>query len=730
MVLSLTDSKLKALIKYQGNLLTLNLTDSKLAELVLDAQASGVNLLSREFQDELDAALTRLESASGVTGLLISSAKDSFMLGADIGQFMDIFARGATAVTAYLGITHGLFCRLEALPFPTLAAINGVALGGGLELALAADFRIAEPGTRLGLPEVNLGLCPGWGGTVRLSRLIGPAATLDWILSGRQQGAEQARKQGVVDALATRETLLDEGRAWLNRAASGELNFRQCRDRKRAALPDNAETAATIQALHDQHAATAADANYPAKGGILQTLTDNMTADYSDALQAEAQLFGKLASGDTAKNLIGVFQGGQLIKKRARAWAKKATLVRRAAVLGAGTMGGGIAYQSAHSQIPILMKDVAQNALDLGMQTATGLLDRLIAKRKLAPEQKNAVLDRITPTLDYQEFSEVDCAIEAVTENIDIKAAVLAELETAVNADTVIASNTSTISIDALAKNLNHPQRFCGMHFFNPVHAMPLVEVVRGQHTAEATLARTVAYALALGKTPIVVRDCPGFLVNRVLFPYFNGFNRLLRDGVDFQRIDRLMETFGWPMGPAYLADVVGLDVMAHADAVMQQGFPERMTHSTRPFIEQLLAGGALGQKSGAGFYQYGKDARGVRNKIASPAALEMLEKYADKNAGMKIADQKIVDRLMIPMCLEAVRCLEEGVVAAPAEVDMSLILGLGFPRFRGGALRYIESLGLAEFARRAENCTAHGPLYHLTAGFKQKLESGHAFYE
>ncbi|MGB2130976.1 MAG: 3-hydroxyacyl-CoA dehydrogenase family protein, partial [Marinobacterium sp.] len=287
--------------------------------------------------------------------------------------------------------------------------------------------------------------------------------------------------------------------------------------------------------------------------------------------------------------------------------------------------------------------------------------------------------------------------------------------------------NTSTISIGWLAGQLQRPERFCGMHFFNPVHRMPLVEVVRDKETAESTIARVMAYAMQLGKTPILVNDCPGFLVNRILFPYFNAFNRLLLDRVPFERIDAVMEAFGWPMGPAYLADVVGLDILVHADRVLQQGYGERMAHDGDLIAEKLLDAGSRGQKSGAGFYVYGQGERGPRSRQPSAQAQSLID--ASAGEPLSLSDEEILERMMIPLCLEAVRCLDEGVVDSPAEVDMGLILGLGFPRFRGGALRYIDSLGLDQFAARAEFHQSCGALYQLTEGFRARQRTGQRFY-
>lgn len=712
---------------YSGKAMSLRALEAGLVELTLDLQDSSVNKLNRQTLDELAEVVRLLESHTHeIEGLLIVSAKPAFVVGADITEFTAAFSRSESELRDWIRQVHALFGALEALPFPSVAAINGLALGGGFELALAADFRVLATDARVGLPEVTLGICPGWGGTVRLSRLIGAEAALEWMLSGKPQAATKALELGAVDRVVAPDELRGAALNLLRMAASGELSLIGNRARKQQPLGDSPEARERL-AILQQHYGSKLDSHYPAAAAILAAVLEHATLPLEEALVIEAQTFAALAKSDVARALVGVFLGDQLVKKKARAWSGKAEPVRRSAVLGAGIMGGGVAFQSATSGIPIVMKDIRGEALELGLKTAGQLLDRQVDKGRLDATGKQRVLDNIKPALDYRDFAEVDLVVEAVVENPKIKAAVLAEVESKVPATAVLTSNTSTISIDLLAQSLKYPESFCGMHFFNPVHQMPLVEVIRGSRSSEATIARTVAYASAMGKTPIVVGDCPGFLVNRVLFPYFNGFNRLLKDGVDFERIDRVMEAFGWPMGPAYLADVVGIDTMVHADHVLQEGFPERMGHDGEPIMDALLASGALGQKNGRGFYEYTVDASGRRSKRPAPAARALIAGRVAQTA--EVSDEEIVDRLMIPLCLEAVRCLEDGIVETPEEIDMGLLLGIGFPRFRGGALRYIDTLGLDAFARKAEAHARQGALYRLTDDFRTRQQAGRGYF-
>nr|MBA2403576.1 fatty acid oxidation complex subunit alpha FadB [Bdellovibrionales bacterium] len=351
------------------------------------------------------------------------------------------------------------------------------------------------------------------------------------------------------------------------------------------------------------------------------------------------------------------------------------------------------AYQSSSMGVGVLMKDIKTEQLELGMNEASKILLKEIERKKSSPEKMAKILASITPTLSYADFGNTQFVVEAVVENEKVKKAVLADVENNTSPETILASNTSTISITKLAEGLKRPDKFCGMHFFNPVHRMPLVEIIRGAKTSQDTIARAVNYANQMGKTPIVVNDCAGFLVNRILFPYFNGFIFLLEDGVDFQRIDKVMEKFGWPMGPAYLLDVVGIDTGFHASSIMANAFPDRMGFKSKTILEVMYEQKRFGQKNSLGFYEYELDKKGKQVKKVNPAVYEIIKPTIKRQ--LDITDEDIVMRMMLPMIIEASRCLEDKIVESPVEVDMGLLLGLGFPPFRAGALKYADSVGM-----------------------------------
>lgn len=701
---------------YTGKNITLQMGENNLAELIFDVANSRVNIFNAQTVDELSEALSILEKSTQIKGLLIRSNKSGFIAGADITEFAPVFAEGREKVAALLDASNGNFNRIESLPFPVVVAINGFALGGGCEIVLACDYRIASDDARIGLPETRLGIIPGWGGTVRLPRIAGIETAVEWIAAAKEHDALTALNEGVIDGVTSTDQLHKAALQTLQQCVDNKLDYQARRQQKRSPLR-HSPTELTLAFLSCKAMVSAqAGPHYPAPLAAVKTMETAALMSAEEALKVETETFIAMTQTSVALSLSGIFISDQLLTKKAKTLAKSCSLnIQQAAVLGAGIMGGGIAYQSALKNIPIKMKDVQRSGLDLGLSEANALLAKRVERGRLSVKAMGEVLNRIEPCLGYEGFEGLDIVVEAVVENPKIKATVLSEVEQQVSAKTILASNTSTISIDHLAKGLQRPENFCGMHFFNPVHAMPLVEVIRGAHTSDNTIAATVAYANAMGKKAVVVKDCPGFLVNRVLFPYFSGFSMLLRDGIDFARIDRVMEAWGWPMGPAYLLDVVGIDTCVHAANVMAQGFPSRMADTFTSAPEVLFGAGRLGQKSHKGFYDYAVNKKGKLVKQATEESVELLAPHIIQAS--VLSDEDIIYRMMIPMVTELARCLEEGIVASPAEADMALIYGLGFPPFRGGVFRWIDNVGISDLCEMIEKYSHLGELYQATEG-------------
>ena len=713
---------------YKGKSLTVNLLQDGIAELVFDAQGS-VNKFDRQTVADLDAATQALVVHQEIKGVLVRSAKSTFIVGADITEFTALFDMPDTEVLAWVGKASQVFDRFEDLPFPTIAAINGFALGGGCEMTLACDFRVADTTASIGLPEVKLGLMPGFGGTVRLPRLIGADNALEWMTTGRDRKALKALAEGAIDAVVAPEKLADAALSMLKDAMAGDFDWQARRAEKKAPLTLNQNEAMMSFSTAKAMVFAQAGKHYPAPHMMVETVSKAAGLDRDGALKLENQGFAKLAKTDAAKAQVGIFLADQLVKGKGKKQAKAAKkIIKQTAVLGAGIMGGGIAYQSAVRGTPVIMKDINQAALDLGLKEAATILGKGMKRGKINAATMASTLNSIVPTLEYSAIKDVDLVIEAVVENPKVKGIVLAETEQHVSDDAIICSNTSTISINHLAKSLKNPERFCGMHFFNPVHKMPLVEIIRGENTSEDTISAVVAATLKMGKTPIVVNDCPGFLVNRVLFPYFAGFSRLIMDGADFVAVDKVMETiFGMPMGPAYLLDVVGMDTSDHASSVMSDGIPQRMQKIANDPVTLLYKANRLGQKNGAGFYNFSLDKRGRPAKVAAPEAYEL---FAPHCAARRDFDKDdIIARVMIPMANEAIRCLEEGIVASAAEADMALLYGLGFPPFKGGIFRFIETMGLANFVALADKYADLGPVYQISDGVREMAASNKSYF-
>ncbi len=710
---------------YQSPVIQARMLDQRIARLTFNSSGS-VNKFDQQTLASLNEALVAVTEAKP-RGLIINSAKNVFIVGADITEFLGLFSEDEDTLLQWIADTNTVFNKLEDLPFPTISAVSGYALGGGCEAILATDLRVADTSARIGLPETKLGLIPGFGGTVRLPRVIGADNALEWITTGKEQRPDAALKVGAVDAVVEPDQLEAAAVSMLRQAVDGKIDWRRRRGQKQSPMPlpkmESVMAFTTAKAMVHR----AAGRHYPAPVAAVNLIERSHLLDREQALLAENKAFVTLAKTQEATALIGIFLNDQVVKGKGKKLAKQAGAVEHAAVLGAGIMGGGIAYQSASKGTPIVMKDIATSSLELGLNEASKLLNSQIKRGRSTPEKMAKVLNNITPTLDYSPVSHADIVIEAVVENPKVKAQVLKEVEAHTSDDTIIASNTSTISIDHLAGHLQNPERFCGMHFFNPVHRMPLVEIIRGEQTSERTIATVVAYALKMGKTPIVVNDCPGFFVNRVLFPYFAGFNRLLLDGADFTAVDKVMEKhFGWPMGPAYLLDVVGIDTGYHAQAVMADGFPERMGLPEKDALKLMLDHERLGQKNGKGFYQYAPDRRGKPKKSVDEHAHQLLSDIC--GTGKAFEADEIIARCMIPMVIETVRCLEEGIVASAAEADMALVYGLGFPPFRGGVFRYIDTMGIAGFVELADAYARLGPLYRVTDKMRQ-LAAGNGRY-
>lgn len=713
---------------YQGKTLSVSTLEGGFVELCFDRQGESINKMDRLMSSELGEAVSVIRSQPGVRGVLVTSAKDVFIVGADINEFTGLFTKSAAEISVANYDTNAPINALEDLDVPSVAAINGYALGGGLEIALAAAFRVISDAAVVGVPEVNLGLFPGAGGTVRMPRVASAQVAIDWIATGTPRKAPVACADGLVDEVCAPEVLRDVALSLLREAADGKLDWRARQDRKNQPLSSTPQQLEEIFAAAKLKIRKAGKPHEPAVLMAVEMMEQAASKDRGGARKLEAEAFGKVAKTQAASSLVQLFHNDQYLKKLFKRQSKDGQPVTRAAVLGAGIMGGGIAYTSALRGTPVLMKDINDKQLDLGIGEASKQLARQVKAGRISQEKANGVLASINPQLDYKNFDVADFVIEAVVENMSVKHKVLTELEVMTRDDVVIASNTSSLRIDDMAICLTRPQNFVGMHFFNPVPVMPLVEVIQGSKTSDAAVSTAAAYALKMGKTPIVVKDCPGFLVNRVLTPYIRAFLQLLADGADFEQIDRAMESFGWPMGPAYLEDVIGMDTASHVNDVISAGYPDRMPPLENDALRLMTQHKRFGQKSGAGFYRYETGSDGKPKKTAdldTHALLCAVQPHGRK----QFSDSEIVERMMIAVIIEAAHALDEGVVATPAELDMALLLGVGFPKYLGGPLKYADWLGIAKVVDLADKYAHLGKAYQATVAMREMAAAGRTYY-
>ncbi|EMT6576040.1 fatty acid oxidation complex subunit alpha FadB [Providencia rettgeri] len=712
---------------YQSDTIYIQWLKQGIAELVFNSPGP-INKLDTHTVASLDEAVSVLEQQTELQGVIFRSDKPAFIVGADIKEFLSLFEASKETLSDWLHYANSIFNRIEDLPVPTICAINGYALGGGCECVLSTDFRIASPDARIGLPETKLGIMPGFGGSVRLPRLIGLDSALEIITAGKDIDASQALKFGLIDAVVNTEALAQSALQVIESAITGAFNWQQKRQPKLSPLQLKPIEQTMSFNVAKGMVYKVAGKHYPAPMAAVNTIEKAANCTRDEALKHETAAFVPLAHSDVARALVNIFLNDQQVKSNSKKIAQSVDIPTHATVLGAGIMGGGIAYQSASKGVPVLMKDINVKSLELGIEEAQKLLNNQFERGKITAVKMAATLSSIHPSLSYNGVENSQIVVEAVVENPKVKAAVLSEVESLVTSETILASNTSTIPISILAKSLKRPENFCGMHFFNPVHRMPLVEIIRGEQTSDNTVAKVVAYANKMGKTPIVVNDCPGFFVNRVLFPYFAGFNLLLQDGADFREIDKVMEKeFGWPMGPAYLLDVVGIDTAFHAEQVMAQGFPERMGKKGKNAIDVMYEQQRFGQKNGQGFYQYEKDKKGKPKKVDDPRADELLATICSTRRSF--TKEEIIARMMAPMINEVVRCLEEGIIQSPSDADIALVYGLGFPPFRGGVFCYLDTLGSQSYLKTTESLQHLSPLYHAPNGLKEKASTNARYY-
>lgn len=665
--------------------------------IVFDLKDEKVNKLSLPILQEFDQMLDEAARHEGLRALAIASGKsDIFIAGADLHSFEPVF-RDPTQAKKIIETGHHVLNKLQSLPFPTIALINGACLGGGLELALACTYRVVSDNikTILGLPEVTLGIIPGWGGTQRLPRLVGLEQALPMILSGKPINAVKAWKINLADALVPVDFFAVKASAFIRNilTVEGEKRvavMRKPRGWRRALVEKNPLGRNLLFNSARKEVLKKTKGHYPAPLVALDLIKQTYELPLDKGLAKEIETFITNVPGAfaDAPNLIHLFFVQEALKKdKGVADDVVPAKVASVGVIGAGVMGSAIAWLFSNQEIPVRIKDVDWTAVGKGLAAASAIYGKLTKEKRMKASEASLKFHRLSGTIDYSGFKNADLVIEAAVENLDLKRQVLKELEGIIRPDALIGTNTSSLRIADMGSVLAHPERLVGMHFFNPPNRMPLVEVVAGEKTSSTAIATAVDICRKLGKSPIVVKDCPGFLVNRIFVPGANEIMMMYDEGTEFERLEKIMLGFGMPMSPFVLADEVGNDVSYKVSKVFQQAYGERMI--VPKIIEAMNEHQLFGKKNGKGFYLYKGDKRIERNPEADKLRSDL------KSDGAKISDQDILDRVMFIMVNEATRCLYERVVEKPGYVDIALVMGIGFPPFRGGILSYADQRGI-----------------------------------
>lgn len=667
----------------------LDIDDRGIATLVFDTPKSSVNVLCFEALYELEQLLVQLHDDNSIKALFIESEKEHiFIAGADIKEIKAF--KDSTETVSKLQHGQEIFNTLENLPYPTIAVIDGACLGGGLELAMACDYRIAtnEAHTRIGLVEVSLGIIPGLGGTQRLPMLVGFTKALELITASKRLKGDKALKLGLVDASVPLGYLAFKKEEFVEDILAGKLENKVAMTRRGIKWY---ELLIPVKMLISKMARSAVmkktAGHYPAPMKAIDVLEETLPMSLEDGLKVELEVFAPLATSEISKNLIELFFTSEALKKETFSKGK-AHVIDSAGVLGVGTMGSGIAWALTHKDIPVRLGARTMQSIATATANLMQSFDAIKKRRRLTSREIGLKMDRVTYTTELQGLGEADIVVEAVSEDPTVKQKVFASLEEVLKEDAVIATNTSSLAITMLAKETKYPERFVGMHFFNPVAMMPLVEVIAGEKTSDDTVATVVSLAKRLGKTPIKVSECAGFLVNRILLPYLNEAVKMFEEGENIEHIDKLLTDFGMPMGPFTLVDEVGIDIGVKVSDILHDAYGGRMAPSS--VLEKMIEHNYLGKKNGKGFYLHKGKKRSYHEEI-----------YDFQEGKVRLDDKMIRERAILTLVNEAVRCLEEGVVENARYLDMAMVMGTGFPPFRGGLLRYADAEGLANIVAR-----------------------------
>jgi len=697
--------------------------DNGIAHLVMDVPNETMNTLKSEFGEQVTEVFKQIREDDEITGVVVTSGKkDSFVAGADINMLASCTSAQEATTLSRQG--QVVFDQMENFPKPVVAAIHGACLGGGLELALACHARVCSdsPKTALGVPEVQLGLLPGGGGTQRLPKLVGIQKALDMMLTGKQLRAKQALKIGLVNDVVPESILVETAEQI---ALSGNV---KPKPRKMTlmdkALENNRFGRKIVFNQATKSVLAKTKGNYPSPLKIIDCV--RVGAENSPAMgyQVEADHFGELVMTPESEQLRNIFFATTDMKKEQGVEGVMPAKVHKAAVLGGGLMGGGIAFVTAtKAKLPVRIKDISHKGISAALKYSFSLLNKKVKRRFIRHSEMQSQLAKITGSLDYSGFKDADIVIEAVFEDLALKQKMVADVESACSEKTIFASNTSSLPIGQIAANAERPENVIGLHYFSPVDKMPLAEIIAHDKTSDETISTTVAFAKKQGKTPIVVKDKAGFYVNRILAPYMNEAARQLLEGEPIEKLDKALVNFGFPVGPMQLLDEVGIDIGGKISPILEKELGERFAAPSA--FEKLIADGRLGKKTDKGFYLYGNATKKGKKQVD-----ESIYNLLGVVAAGKSSEQDIAKRCVYVMLNEAVRCLDEGIVRNARDGDIGAIFGIGFPPFLGGPFRYLDKVGAVNVVNQLNKWTAeHGERFKPCDALVKMAEQGSTCY-
>jgi len=711
-------------IKINNSAFTLVHQENGIAHLIMDVVGDTMNTLKAEFAEQITKVLAEIKLDKTITGLVLCSGKqDSFVAGADINMINDCTTKEAVISLSRQG--QMIFSQIEQLNIPVVAAINGTCLGGGLELAMACHVRVCSDNTKtaLGVPEVQLGLLPGSGGTQRLPKLVGVQKALDLMLTGKQLRAKQALKIGLVDDVVPHSILIETAEKMaLSGKFKRKVKFKSTLVNK--FLEGTAMGRGIVYKQAEKSVLSKTKGNYPAPIKIIKCVKMGTEQSAAKGYQLEAESFSELAMTSESAQLRNIFFATTEMKKEQGVMGVMPNEIKKAGILGGGLMGGGIAFVTAtKANIPARIKDIGHEGISHALKYSFDLLNKKVTRRFIRKSEMQKKMSMITGTVNYSGFKNIDIVVEAVFENLELKQNMVVEIEKNTNNETIFASNTSSLPIGNIAAKAARPENVIGLHYFSPVDKMPLVEIIPHATTSDQTISTTVAFAKKQGKTPIVVQDKAGFYVNRILAPYMNEAALLLLAGEPIDKVDNALVSFGFPVGPMQLLDEVGIDVGAKIGPILQAELGERF--AAPPTFTKLLEDGRLGKKVKKGFYLYGKQAKTGKKQVD-----ESIYTLLSVKPGSSLSSEDIAKRCTYMMLNEAARCVDEGIVRNARDGDIGAIFGIGFPPFLGGPLRHIDKIGAQSLVAQLTQWSAqYGERYTPCEALVSMAENGTSYY-